>query len=1018
MVNEGPKYANTEYTPDPFASLKRQRSDQSSSSREFIRPQNTFCSNWSAPGSSNVEYFRKMQTPLPQKADSMLARSSFSKSYTDRSPAAQAVALQNGPFILAFIPNKGREVGFAKCNLRTMKIVLTQFLDDTAYSGAHYQLASPAIVEAIFPATIAKTPLIASLRSALPAVTFCAIARRFFSDVDGNCILEANAHITRLDVQGKYLCLAALTALIRYISDVQHIVLSPAALNIEYQCREEYLEISTGTVHNLQLLTTSSVDASPYRSGKSRKRQAQPKSRGAQHMARESSKPAFRHIVQAQRSFEPFLSDFVDFAGTLMGKRFLLASIAQPLSNLQTIELRQAAVHFFLQNPIIRTALSDALSGMPDIEHLIAFFVAVPKKIDPRTVARKLSNILCLYSAIGHVQETHALLEQLLPDSSVVLLDAIKASCSPEGLTTAMDTLAGFLNEHWTTTEGMQDILERDCDSHLRPCFALKQGLSSVLDTSRGQYREVVRAMIQEAGRLQEMHAIPSLRLTFNAPKGYGLIFDKSAMNRSCSDVFLQQSVSGKRVHCTTREIANWNTQCTDLVSEIMQAANGIADDLIKRMQQHMPTLYRATDAITLLDFLLSLATAARSWGTPYAQPKLSAGASISMQNACSPIIWAESGCDWSNVQGNDCHLGDPKSLMLLSGPNMAGKTSYLQLVGQMCVLAHIGSMVPASSCTMPLIDRICTRMGFDDDIAHDASSFAVEMMDIAHILSNATTKSLVLIDEVGRSTHHNDAAAISLAIMDSLLRRHIPAIYVTHQFELHKLQAKHANMRITHFLVGVERGKLRFSNKLLEGESTSTHYGIELAGNLGFPREVVRTARSLLSTSAATQSSAPVKTDEDYLRAACEAAAVQSAGSTSPSPTMVTRALSHAELLLNLAHSQFKAGESIVSARAIASTYFSFVAQIVEQLKERRLNQNHLVPTVRKEKVVDMVPSAVTKEVKHCAGAAGDEYDRDEIEDACSYDVFVQDEDMADKMGARAAFYAGDRGAGFADLL
>ena len=972
MVHEGPRYSDTEFVSDRiFTSLNQQTTDLSASAPEFVQPYKTYRStHWNShnpEGASPSGSFPiDMQTPMPFRGNAALINGNFSKSFAGSSPTASPnnVNVQrDGPYIVACIPNRAKEVGFAKCNLQTMKIVLTQFLDDSAYSGSLHQLSMPSIAEVIFPATIAQTSLIATLRANLANVTFCAIARRFFSDVDGNCILQGNAHITRVDVQGKYLCLAALTALIRYVSDVQRIILSPAAMRIEYHSREEYLEMSGGTVRALQLVSTSCAESSPFQSAHHHKRRLPPKSRPLKRSSlTENTQTAFRHISSLQRQAQPYLSDFIDFTCTIMGKRFLLASIVQPLSNLQTIALRQEAVGHFLQNPVTLAALSDALVGMIDVERLIAFFVAVPKKVDLRNAAKKLSNILCLYDALFQIRDIRSILGQFFPNSGIILFDAIKAACSSEVLDGAIDSLAQFLDENWDASENSIGATERGSAAHLQHSFAIKQGINSILDTSRGQYREVVDRLVKETARLQETYAIPSLRLTYTSPRGYILALDASAANRAPTDIFLQRNTTGKRMQCTTREIANWNTQCTDLVSEILRATNGIADDIITNMQNHLPPLYRAIDAITLLDFLLSLATAARSWGTQYTQPKVIQSGGMSLENAQSPIVWAENSSQWSAVQPNSCALNSAESLIVLSGPNMSGKTSYLQLVGQMCVLTHIGSMVPATSCRVPMIDRICTRMGFDDNIAHDASSFAVEMIDIAHILCHASSKSLVLIDEVGRSTHHSDAAAISLAIMDRLLEESIPTVFVTHQFELHALQAKHANMKIKHFAVTAEKGRLQFLNKLVDGESDATHYGIELAGYLEFPRDIVLAAKALLRSGEGKEQHREKPSDWDILRGVFKSMDFDAINDGQFSASKLLECFACIEVTLVKIRSAQGSSENLEDVRSVIRECLPFITGLYEATISRRSSRELEMKSKAKEDRVDGIETCAYK--------------------------------------------------------
>ncbi|KNH04643.1 hypothetical protein XU18_2549 [Perkinsela sp. CCAP 1560/4] len=953
MVHGAAKYPQQEFTTERlFSCLSKPQSTVGSSTRDFVYPESCR-TDLNSPifyeKSFEGENQSKMHTPMTHAGKAHLLSKSLQCQTSPYSPQEQ-ISLNDGPSIVAFIPNKSRCVGFAKCSLRTMRISLTQFLDDTSFAGTLFQLSAQSVVEAVFPATLSDSPLIMSLHKQLPDVTFCAIARKFFHDVQGTCILQSSALVTRIDVLDKYLCLAALAALLRYIADIQHIMLSPTALHIEYRCREEYLEMSSRTIRALQLVSTACVDSSPFKPAcASRKR---PSLRTAFSNVSSSTytasatrgQPVYRHVPAAQKRQLEHLSDFIDFTCTPMGKRFLLGSVVQPLANKHTIQLRQEVVLFFLNNSVPFAALSDALSGIVDLEHLLAFFISLPKKNDMRHAARKITNILCLHDAISRIRDIGSLIRQLFSKEGLVLIDALKLICCPDKITLVLEDVEQFLDSNWNNEKNIPGRVGKSGMSNIQHCFALKTGLNSILDATRHQYSEVVNRLVAEAVKLQEEYALPSLRLTHSNSRGYFLMFDASAQSHAPNDVFLQQTKNGKRIQCTTRNISNWNTQCNDLISEMLHATNRISDTIIQHIQGHLAVLHRATDALTLLDFLLALATAARSWGISFCQPQISDNHNLSLRQAFSPILWAESGGHWSNIQPNDLELNAKQSMIVVSGPNMSGKTTYLQLIGQICVLAHIGSMVPAEACITPVLDRICTRMGFDDCIEHDASSFTVEMIDVAHMLCHATNRSLVLIDEVGRSTHHNDAAAISFAIMDRILSQRTFAVYVTHQYELHALQMKHSNMRVMHFGVTMTNGKLKFSNKLTDGESNATQYGIELAEFLGFPLNVVKDARHIRRINMTTNSiKEKPKSDLETLEKIFARLDFSSFSLSGYTIETLIEAFSCIELVLRRLMVYRKddvlKGNVIVLFRSFIGKHFSFAASLSEELINRHLH-------------------------------------------------------------------------------
>jgi DNA mismatch repair protein MutS len=265
-------------------------------------------------------------------------------------------------------------------------------------------------------------------------------------------------------------------------------------------------------------------------------------------------------------------------------------------------------------------------------------------------------------------------------------------------------------------------------------------------------------------------------------------------------------------------------------------------DALLSHLRQYLPALSRAADAIASLDVLAAFATHAEA--ARWVRPELDESPGMEIAGARHPVVERQ----LETYVPNDCRLGPGRRLLIITGPNMGGKSTYMRSIALIALLARCGSFVPATQARIGPLDRILTRIGAADDLARGASTFMVEMTEAAAILNQATERSLVLMDEVGRGTSTFDGLALAAAIARELVEANrCLTLFATHYFELTQLAETAADVANVHVAAAEVRGKVVFLHEVRDGPA-SRSYGLAVAQLAGVSPVVVRRARALLA--------------------------------------------------------------------------------------------------------------------------------------------------------------------------
>ncbi|HVB64496.1 MAG TPA: DNA mismatch repair protein MutS [Nitrolancea sp.] len=522
----------------------------------------------------------------------------------------------------------------------------------------------------------------------------------------------------------------------------------------------------------------------------------------------------------------------LDATRTPMGARLLRRWVGQPLRELAEITGRLDAVAFLGERTLMRTRLREQLHNVADIERLINRVV---------TGASGPRELLALGRSLKHLPELNDVLTderrpemiRLLPDCSTV---------------------------SWLITDALVD----DPPAMLGASQAIRPGFSVELDTlresSRGA-REWIAALEQTE---RERTGIKSLKVGYN--KVFGYYLEVSHINSALiPDDYQRKQTLVNAERYITPELKEYESRVLNAEEHIAELEGQVYRQLLSQVAAAAEPIREAAASIARLDTFAALADVAMRHG--YIRPEVDEGTTLDIVGARHPVV--EATLEPGQFVPNDTLLDTTEEqVVILTGPNMAGKSTYLRQVALIVLLAQIGSFVPAERARVGLVDRIFTRLGAQDDISSGQSTFMVEMVETAAILHHATQRSLVVLDEIGRGTSTYDGLAIARAVVEQIhnsSRLGCRTLFATHYHELTELEKVLPRVRNYRVDVLEEGDSVVFLHRVVRGGADRS-YGIHVAQLAGMPRSVVRRAREILQD---LEDGTPGKTERKHRRKA-----------------------------------------------------------------------------------------------------------------------------------------------------
>ncbi len=521
-----------------------------------------------------------------------------------------------------------------------------------------------------------------------------------------------------------------------------------------------------------------------------------------------------RSLQEGKR--EGSLLSIIDFTVTGMGARLLKSWLLKPLLNKAEIDRRLDAVEEFYQGVIIRSSIREELKRFYDIERLTS-------KVTLNTAnARDLVSLKSSITLIPAVRE---------------LLKGCSSSLLKE-LTDELDELADI-------GEIIDKAIAEESPLTLREGGLIKAGFDERLDELREISRKGKSFIARLEARERKRTGISTLKVRYNKVFGYYIEVSKSNLSLVPKDYMRKQTlVGGERF--ITPELKDYESRVLGAEEEIRQLEYEIFDRIRKKVSEAAPRILGTARGLSSIDVLTALAeVAARN---SYNRPVITDREELTIIEGRHPVVEKTNLAE--KFIPNDTYLNpDSEQLLIITGPNMGGKSTYLRQVALIAIMAQMGSFVPAKKTEIGLIDRIFTRIGALDNIVRGQSTFLVEMNETANILYHATGKSLILLDEVGRGTSTFDGVSIAWAVAESIHNNpNIAAktLFATHYHELADLartlpKAKNYNVSVREW-----NDRIIFLRKVVEGCSDKS-YGIQVARLAGIPGEVIERAKEIL---------------------------------------------------------------------------------------------------------------------------------------------------------------------------
>jgi len=509
------------------------------------------------------------------------------------------------------------------------------------------------------------------------------------------------------------------------------------------------------------------------------------------------------------------LLDVMDDALTPMGGRLLRKWLLAPLLAVEGILARQGAVRAFVEDAELRRGVRSALRNVRDLERLAV------KVASGRCTPRDLLSVRDSLEAIPALRIA-------LDGRDEGLLARHRESLDPLPALTGL--VAAAISDTPPATIGEGGVI--------------REGFDAALDELRNVRDGAVDWIARLQARERERSGIPSLKVGFNKVFGYYLEVTRSNLDRVPEDFQRRQTLANAERYITP-ELKEWEEKVLGAEDAIGALEASLFDRVRREAVAHTAALQHVAEHVAAIDVLAALAEVAVR--NEYVPPQIDDGPVIEIRGGRHPVV--ETMMPREEFIPNDVTLGDAARVIILTGPNMAGKSTVLRQVGLIVLLGQIGAYVPARSARIGLVDRIFTRVGASDNLVRGRSTFMVEMTETAAILNNATAASLVLLDEIGRGTSTWDGLSVATAVTehlhDSIGAR---TVFATHYHELTELASRLDALANYSVAVKEEGESIVFLRSLVRGGADRS-YGVEVARLAGLPGEVVTRARTLLAS-------------------------------------------------------------------------------------------------------------------------------------------------------------------------
>lgn len=499
----------------------------------------------------------------------------------------------------------------------------------------------------------------------------------------------------------------------------------------------------------------------------------------------------------------------LDECKTSMGTRLLKRFINNPLLNIEKIRKRQEDVQYFIDNILIREDLREKLENIYDLERLLGKIIFGSENGKDLTALKKtIKSAVEIMKILGNTGFFKDIDANILFECYKIIDDSIK----------------------------------EDAPFSVREGGIIKSGYNAELDEIRNIMNSGKDFLLDIEQREREATGIRNMKIKFNKVFGYFIEITKANLDMVPEHYIRKQTLSNSERYITP-ELKKYEDTIINSKAKIEDLEYHLFKEISGKLKEHRKILSELAERLAYIDVMVSFAVSAIE--NDYAKPEMNEEYSFEIEGGRHPVV--EKLIGRTDYVSNDTVFTEKESFVVLTGPNMSGKSTYMKQIALISIMAQIGSFVPAKKANLPIIDKYLTRIGASDDILTGQSTFMVEMSEVSNILNNATEKSLIILDEVGRGTSTTDgvsiATAISMYIHDKIGAK---TVFATHYHELTDLENKFAHIVNYRIEVDEKQGKVMFLRNIVKGGADKS-YGIEVAKLAGLPKEILIESKKIL---------------------------------------------------------------------------------------------------------------------------------------------------------------------------
>ncbi|XP_077412106.1 mutS protein homolog 4 isoform X2 [Vanacampus margaritifer] len=728
--------------------------------------------------------------------------------------------------IVALVEGRGLargEIGMASLNLKCPELVLSQFADTGTYAKVITKVHILFPMEILMPDTacdkVKGTKLFSLITENFQGVAFTAVQRKYFNEKKGLeyiqqlCAPEFSTVL--MEVHAKYYCLAAAAALLKYLEFIQNSVYAAKSLKVIFKGSEQTAMIDSASASNMELV----VNNRDHRS-------------------------------------EHTLLGVLNYTKTPGGARRLRSNILEPLIDVDTINVRLDAIQEMLQNEELFFGLKNAIGHFLDIDQLLSVLVQVPKQETVQIAEAKITHVIQLKHTLDLVPQ----LRVVLKNCNTTLLKACSTSLEDNRFDMILKQILTVINDEITYLKG-------NLNMRTQKCYAVRPNINEFLDIARRAYTEIVDDIAGLVNQMGEKYGFP-MRTSYSAARGFfiqmkleGMLLPEGKLPSEFIKVVKHKGNYG----FTTADLVKLNDRCDEAMREIVHMSYVVVCQLLSTIREHIHCLYKLSDAISMLDMLLSLANACTL--SDYVRPEFTD--TLAIKQGRHPILERMPG---QQLVSNNCYVSEGSNFVIITGPNMSGKSTYLKQVALCQIMAQIGSFVPAEYASFRVADQIFTRIGVDDDFETNSSTFMLEMKEVSYIIHNVSERSLIIIDELGRGTSAEEGIGICHSVCEFLLSLKAFTLFATHYLELCQLESLYPSVVNQHMQVQHTRTRetgtetIVYTHLLSQGFSEEKHYGLRAAEITSLPSSIIQEAKTI-ATKVSKQLSAKHTSDPETER-------------------------------------------------------------------------------------------------------------------------------------------------------